>query len=449
MSRLLPVWSHFWAKGKIYRRFWQNGSTATAPGSTVTATASLLSGVARGGASVSGKTLTVGVEFFDGHAGISVTAPLNLRLNARYRHFWSRRQTWRHFWAQYEGSGITGSLVNGQLVVASSTLIVNGTVIADANLDGVAMTIGVSLLDGVNTITHGGQTLQADASLLDGVVYGDANAEGAGLLVAVSLLSGATAVFTPGQTLPVAVSLVEGVAYGESNAVGAVLPVDVSLLSGAGTGSANVVGELLPVDVSLIDGIIYVPPDALAIGKPLPVVQVSLLPGNTVGDVAVGDETMLVNALLIEGAVSVTTPGQVLVSTVSIVAGVATGETSVRIDRKFSGSVRTEKARPEDATAHGATISIGAGLLAGRVTVSNPVIEFVSVGRAEPVYHAPPVLRVLPDELVLDATAYGALLERRVTLLSGGVVGSAIAAGHVFDVETLDDPDELLMEDML
>lgn len=446
MSRLNPVWSHFWANQKLYQRFWQNGGTALGPGAVLTVDASLLPGAASGEANAAGAGLLVDVVFFDGHAGIDATAPLNLRLNARYRHFWSRRQTWRHFWAQYEGAGISDHFENGQLVVSSLAVVVNGTVTADANLDGVSMTVGVSLLDGVNTITHGGQTLQADVSLLDGAVYGEANAEGAGLLVAVSLLSGVTAVFTPGQTLPVTVSLVAGAAEGESNAVGTVLPVAVSLLSGASTGTANAAGELLQVDASLIDGIVFVPPDVLTIGKLLPV-QVSLLSGNAIGGVEVEGATMVVAASLLNGAVSVTVPGKVLVVSASLAKIGVAAVTEVRIGSKFAGSVRTERRREErvDAKAHGAMVGMSFGMLTGRVTIVNPTMELLSAGRAEVVYE-PPVVYVLPDEVVRnDVTVTGVMFVRTPSLASGGASGGAVLDGALIE-DVLDDPDETLWE---
>lgn len=149
MARLTARYKHFWATGKFYQRFWANSGDANVGNALLTVTSTVVAGAGSGAANASGfvgvvqsslidgaiaisytnpaNTFTVGASLLEGvdsvtepgvlfnvavtltpgnFGQIDVVAPLNTRLNARYRHFWNRRQRIRHFWAQWEGAGI-------------------------------------------------------------------------------------------------------------------------------------------------------------------------------------------------------------------------------------------------------------------------------------------------------------------------------------------------------
>lgn len=79
MARLSARWTHFFAKGKVFKHFWQStevvSTDASASGSILANNASLVPGFASGGATTSGALLSVDAEIVPGVATGDAVAP--------------------------------------------------------------------------------------------------------------------------------------------------------------------------------------------------------------------------------------------------------------------------------------------------------------------------------------------------------------------------------------
>jgi hypothetical protein len=419
--RLSAAYRHFWATGKTYQHFWAsatqeignaqfvvNGSlipgavsasasvsgvtlivnssliagavTVTEPGQTFVVQSSLIAGATS--VTEPGYLFNVPLTLFPGDNHLDVIAPLNTRLNARYRHFWNRRRTIRHFWAQWEGAGITGSLADGDLVVASLADFMAGDVHADANLQGATFTVTASLMQGDDQVIEPGEP---DLTITTALVQGAATAEA----------------FIGGQTLTVSTLLPD----------------------------VRAPFSTITITSSLIAGEVYVPPDALAIPEPLTdnAVNVILFPGVSLSDAAVvgvdqqvvveliaGEAsgnadaegaTLPVDVSLIDGHPSsdAVAPGNDVEVVVSIVAGVAAGEDGTVTPSVRAGGPFTFYRKPptvsQDAQAFGANFTVGYGIVARKVYV-DPIAEFPQPSPPDPTSHLQPVdVRVLPESI--------------------------------------------------
>lgn len=409
MARLSARYRHFW-RGRTYQHFWANGVSSvsgSANGATLTVTSSLIAANASSGANVAGQLLTINtllpdarvqgatlsttlsliegsavahytnppatfieqVTLFDGAVnadanvdGVSLTitssvstgsttqdgvAPLNTRLNARYRHFWGRKRSYRHFWAQYEGAGITGTLADGQLVVASLAVIEAGLASADANLEGQTLSIGITFDAGHDIVTEPGADLTVATSLVAGNVSAEAN--------------------IAGQTLT----------------VGAVLP------------DARAPFATMTISLSLIDGIVFVPPDALAIAQPLNAVAVTLFAGGPLSSANVVGSDQTVNVELIAGAATADMFNEG--ATLPVDVSLADGQSSI------------------DAFADGATLEVGVTIEEGVAdgedsTVGPPMFARVA---------GPVSYRRRPEVVSLPAQAFGANFTVGIGIVSG------------------------------
>ena len=349
------------------------GTGHSETGQTFTITASLTSGETS--VEQAGYLFDVPVTLNEGHFGEDASAPLNTRLNARYRHFWGRKRSERHFWAQYEGAGIGSTLTDGQLVVSSLAVIDPGQATADANLEGVTLTIAVELDPAHTTITEPGQLTVVSTVIAEGVASADANLGGETFPIAVELIQGrardepvatittsiseAGTVFVPPDALaipepltPVVVSLSPGVTITDALATGADQEVIVELI--AGTASTHVDGEgaTLTVDVSLDQA-------------------------GSSGDAFVEGVVIDQRVLIFEGvATGESTLTDTLTITTSLISGVATGEDNSEepsTSARAGGPVGYQKAKEQvsiDAQAFGAFFQLGTGIVAGKPTVN-------------------------------------------------------------------------------
>lgn len=513
MARLSAGYRHFWANGKIYQRFWANtsdpggnasgatltvngsvlsgvvssgasvagvtftvgaslingavavsyanpselltvlasiaGGAAGASGATITATGSVLAGAVSAGAGLAGVTSTVGTSLIDGAISVSyakqaelftvaaslvggaasvnvdisgalfnvpltlfegtggridVTAPLNTRLNARYRHFWGRKRSERHFWAQWEGSGIGPSLANGDLVVASLAGFIVGDVHADANLAGVTLTVAATLLPGDDQVIEPGEpALTVMLGLIGGTATADANLAGTTYTINASLVQG----FARFDTITVTTALVSGVVFVPPDALAIPAPlnaINVTLFAGAPVSGAAVIGADVAVNVQLIAGEVTVTSE----GAVLPV-GVSLIDGQSSGDGVINDQ-----ALVIVG--------------VSIEPGIAEGEINETAPKsgRVAGPVSYRKVTPgQEAQAFGATVGAGAGIVGGKATGEKNLTEWVlpeAVPLApEPASPVAPSLTVLPEEARQEAEARGNVASASTSIEGGRV----------------------------
>lgn len=353
MSRLDASYRHFFADGFTYKHVWQNYkiSVTNVSGDTITSNASLIAGAletdnflagetfarnvsltagtytADGNASgiglldawfifpgqaegsIGGQTLDFTITLFEGITSSDGSAPLNTRLNATYRHFWGRGQTWRHIWQQWEGVLITP--VGGLVVLIALALVEVGEVSADANVEGQELTATCSLIAGdaaVHNVVFG-EEFTVDASLIAGAVAGDANVNGVVLTVSAQILSG---IFIPGQIITAHASLIDGVVTITSIAAGELLPVDVILEPGEATGGAHSDGADLEVECLLLPGQPFAGGDVLASGDTITVL-VRLIEGEASApssSVLVIGQELTVNVTVVPGTVTIT-PDQI------------------------------------------------------------------------------------------------------------------------------------------
>lgn len=342
-------------------------------GGLFTITASLDDGDATVDATPDGYQFDIPVTLIAGNFGqIDVEAPLNTRLNARYRHFWGRRRTERHFWAQWEGLGIGPTLADGDLIIATAAIIEAGDVHADANIDGVTLTVDLELDQGPTAIVTPGQMTIVSAVVAEGSATADANIAGQTLTInpvlvqgwarfdtitiELSILSGTVfvppdALAIPEVTNPIVVSLSPGVTITDGSATGADQEVVLELIAGQGSSHIDVAGDTLTVDVTLADA-------------------------TSSADAFIDGVRIDQRVLLFEGvATGSEIEGEALVVTTSIISGVATGEDNSETEQpsqsaRVAGPVSYRKApASHDAQAFGANFTVGYGIVAGKPTV--------------------------------------------------------------------------------
>lgn len=214
---------------------------ATAPGTTLTATASLIPGTATGqiNATAAGVTLTVTSSLTAGAA-----------------------------------TGQQNATATGQTLTATASLIAgSASGQANATASGQTLTATASLVPGAATgqqnATASGQTLTATASLIPGTATGGnaGTAAGATLTATASLIPGAATgqqnATAPGVTLTAGVSLIAGSASAANDATasGVVIQATASFIAGTATGNAGgtAAGATMTATVTFIAGGAYGP----------------------------------------------------------------------------------------------------------------------------------------------------------------------------------------------
>jgi hypothetical protein len=411
MTRLTARYKHFWATGKYYQRFWQNSGDAQAQGTTFTVTSSLVAGLQQADVNVAGITLTTTLSLLDGFttitepgqsqtvtstidAGIAyvdmfndgvtldvalffnpgefgrvdVVAPLNTRLNARYRHFQPRRVAYKHLWQTWEGAGIGPALADGDLIVSSLALLESGVVTADANIDGVTFTIDLELDQGP------------------------------------------TSIVTPGQMTVVSAVVNSGVATADANVYGQVLPVTVELIQGFAR------FDTITIPVTITGGTVFVPPDALAIPEPLDAIDVTLFAGVAGNDsVAPGaDQEIVVELIAGEASARVDNEGDTLTVDVSLDQAQSSSDAFISGDA-FEVRVRLEPGVPTTEALSGDTLTVSTSIIEGVATGednSEPPSQSARAG-------GPVGYQKAKEQVSIDAQAFGAFFQLGTGIVSG------------------------------
>lgn len=155
------------------------------------------------------------------------------------------------------GAGGTNATVNGQLLTATSSMIL-GAAAAGSQVSGQTISVVASLLAGSVSADSqvNGQTLTAVASMLAGAATSGVIVNGQTLTAIISLLSGSVSSGSQvnGQLLSAVASLIAGSAFSDAAVNGQLLSAVASIISGAGSAGSQVNGQTLSAVSSLLAG---------------------------------------------------------------------------------------------------------------------------------------------------------------------------------------------------
>ena len=255
------------------RRYWlvpgAGGVDATAPGATISATASIAAGAATADSTASGATISVSASLQAGAATAASTTP-------------------------------------GATITATASLI-TGAVTADSTAPGVTVVITPSLIVGAAAADSAaaGSTITSTASLVPGSVSADSTAQGAVVTATASLVPGTASgtgdATAPGTTISVAASFVAGAATAASTAPGATVTTTGSLVAGSASAASTAPGGTVAILATLIPGAAF--GGILVPGATL-VASVSLIPGAVSADSIAAGRTFTITTSFIGGAAS-------------------------------------------------------------------------------------------------------------------------------------------------
>jgi hypothetical protein len=224
----------------------------------------------------------------------------------------------------------------------------------------------------------------------------------------VILDQGPIAIITPGQMTIVSSVIDEGVASAEVAQPGDTITVDALIPD------QTAPGDTVTVTTSISQsGTVFVPPDALAIPRPLNDVVVSLFPGVTISDAATigSDQEIVVD--LIAGEASVIEPGAVLPVEVSLIDG------TTLADPLFGATldviVTVIEGSPAGADIVGDTLTVTSSIIAGVATGEDTTEETSQSARAG----GPVGYQKAKEQVSIDAQAWGANFTVGYGIVSG------------------------------
>jgi len=468
MARIGARYTHFWAKGKIYRHFWMATEATTqdgnADGATLTVVSSLADGTAGVDASASGDSLVTTSSITGG------TATAN---------FEGASETFSENITLIPGAVSASSLVDGVLFTITGTLVgghadvtspgalltitsslTAGTGSVDGNADGADLEITVTLSEGTynridaeapiksrrlnaryrhfwlrgtaerhfwaqfrSNVEPGYQynpILQVALSLNvpDSPTSG-ANIDGQTLTVGVELEPGVHSILEPGSLEVVTTVIGGGDPTADAEIDGQTLTINTALIQGWAR------FDTITVPVTIIPGEVFVPPDAYAFGAVPPPVVITLDPGTVSAGSTLDGETLTVNVELEGGVADVTLDGAQVQVDVELIAGQASGDANVD-----GATFDVQVYLSEEGVADAGTSTEGDNL-----TVTTSIIEGVATGeQVEPPSQSaraggPVGYQRKKPEVSIDAQAHGTVFTMGVGIVEGKpFVEPAIAA---------------------